>query len=198
MPEMNGYDFCEAIRTDIKTSHIPIMMITAKSKVDNRISGIEKGADVYLEKPFDMKLVQQHLKQLIHSREVIYKKYFKSMGEIQDDTSVTSLDKAFVEKAVNYIHENITNPNLGVESLASHLNLSRSQLYRKVKGLTNQTANEFIRNQRLQIAKKLLENGNKDLTDVCSKVGISSTTYFSQRFKDYFGIAPMDVQNNKA
>ncbi|WP_289040594.1 two-component regulator propeller domain-containing protein [uncultured Zobellia sp.] len=198
MPEMNGYDFCEAIRTDIKTSHIPIMMITAKSKVDNRISGIEKGADVYLEKPFDMKLVQQHLKQLIHSREVIYKKYFKSMGEIQDDTSITSLDKAFVEKAVNYIHENITNPNLGVESLASHLNLSRSQLYRKVKGLTNQTANEFIRNQRLQIAKKLLENGNKDLTDVCSKVGISSTTYFSQRFKDYFGIAPMDVQNNKA
>ncbi|MGP1992122.1 two-component regulator propeller domain-containing protein [Zobellia laminariae] len=197
MPEMNGYDFCEAIRTDIKTSHIPIMMITAKSKVDNRISGIEKGADVYLEKPFDMKLVQQHLKQLIHSREVIYKKYFKSMGEIQADTNITSLDKAFVEKAVNYIHENITNPNLGVESLASHLNLSRSQLYRKVKGLTNQTANEFIRNQRLQIAKKLLENGNTDIADVCNNVGISSTTYFSQRFKDYFGIAPSEVKSNK-
>ncbi|WP_276167328.1 hybrid sensor histidine kinase/response regulator transcription factor [Zobellia alginiliquefaciens] len=194
MPEMNGYDFCEAIRSDIKTSHIPVMMLTANAKIDDRISGIERGADVYLVKPFDMKLVRHHLGQLIHSREVIYKKYFKSMGEIQDDASITSLDKAFIEKAINYIHENITSPSLGVESLASHLNLSRSQLYRKTKALTNQTANEFIRNQRLQKAKTLLENGNSDLNDICNLVGFSSTSYFTQRFKDYFGVSPAEIK----
>ncbi|OWW24689.1 hypothetical protein B4Q04_15340 [Zobellia sp. OII3] len=198
MPEMDGFKFCEAIRTDVKTSHIPIMMLTAKARVDDKISGIGMGADVYLGKPFEMKLVRRHLEQLIHSREVIYKKYFKSMGEIQDDAGITSLDKAFVEKAINYIHDNMTSSNLGVESLASHLNLSRSQLYRKTKALTNQTANEFIRNQRLQKAKKLIENGNTDMTDVCAKVGISSTTYFAQRFKDYFGISPKEVKGQKA
>ena len=198
MPEMDGYDFCEAIRTDIKTSHIPIMMLTAKSKMNNRISGIEKGADVYLVKPFEMKLVRHHLNQLIYSREVIYKKYFKSMGEIQSDTNITSLDKAFIEKAINYIHENITSTGLGVESLASHLNLSRSQLYRKMKALTNQTANEFIRNQRLQQAKTLIENGNTDLNNISSLVGFSSTTYFTQRFKDYYGVSPAEMKHDNA
>lgn len=198
MPEKDGYELCEAIRSDMRTSHIPIMMLTAKTQIDHRISGIGKGADVYLAKPFDMKLVRLHLDQLIHSREVIYKKYFKSMGEIPDNASITSLDKAFVERAIDYIHNNISNPNLGVESLAGHLHLSRSQLYRKIKALTNQTANEFIRNQRLQMARKLIESGNTDLADICAQVGFSSTTYFSQRFKDYFGMSPAEVKGKKA
>ncbi|SHJ01172.1 hybrid sensor histidine kinase/response regulator transcription factor [Pseudozobellia thermophila] len=197
MPEKDGYELCEAVRTDIRTSHIPIMMLTAKTQEDHRISGIGKGADVYLAKPFDMKLVRLHLNQLIHSREVIYKKYFKSMGEMPDNASITSLDKAFVERAIDYIHKNIANTNLGVESLAGHLHLSRSQLYRKIKALTNQTANEFIRNQRLQMARKLIESGNTDLADICTKVGFSSTTYFSQRFKEYFGMLPTEVKEKK-
>ncbi|MFC4096922.1 hybrid sensor histidine kinase/response regulator transcription factor [Euzebyella saccharophila] len=193
MPEMSGFDFCEKIRKDIRTSHIPIMMLTAKSGMLDKITGIDKGADVYLNKPFDMNLVIKHLAQLIQSREVIYNKFLRSMGDIKEDLPITSLDKLFLEKVISYVQENLSNPNLGVESLADHVNLSRSQLYRKIKGLTNQTANEFIRNQRLQNAKNLLEKGATDLGVICNHVGFSSTSYFTLRFKDYYGISPQEV-----
>ena len=195
MPEMNGFDFCKKIKSDLSTSHIPLLMLTAKAKIDDRMEGIELGADAYMVKPFDMRLLRLRLSQLITSRQLIFNKYFSRVTDISANISTTSLDKEFIEKVLNYIYDNIDNPDLSVESLASQLNLSRSQFYRKIKALTDQTANEFIRNIRLQKAKEIIENGNTNISEVYYKTGFSSSSYFAKCFKNYFGILPTEVES---
>lgn len=195
MPEMNGFEFCEKIKTDISTSHIPLLMLTAKTKIDDRMEGIELGADAYMVKPFDMRLLRLRLSQLITSRQLIFNKYFSLITDIPENIKTTSLDKEFIEKVLNYINDNIDNPDLNVETLASQLNLSRSQFYRKIKALTKQTANEFLRNIRLQKAKQIIEKGNTNISDVCYKIGFSSPSYFTKCFKSYFGILPSEVES---
>ncbi|MDP5081766.1 MAG: ATP-binding protein [Winogradskyella sp.] len=195
MPEMNGFEFCEKIKTDISTSHIPLLMLTAKTKIDDRMEGIELGADAYMVKPFDMRLLRLRLSQLITSRQLIFNKYFSLITDIPENIKTTSLDKEFIEKVLNYINDNIDNPDLNVETLASQLNLSRSQFYRKIKALTKQTANEFLRNIRLQKAKQIIEKGNTNISEVCYKVGFSSPSYFSKCFKNYFGLLPSEIES---
>ena len=170
-------------------------MLTAKAKIDDRMEGIELGADAYMVKPFDMRLLRLRLSQLITSRQLIFNKYFSRVTDISANISTTSLDKEFIEKVLNYIYDNIDNPDLSVESLASQLNLSRSQFYRKIKALTDQTANEFIRNIRLQKAKEIIENGNTNISEVYYKTGFSSSSYFAKCFKNYFGILPTEVES---
>nr|WP_314896547.1 two-component regulator propeller domain-containing protein [uncultured Flavobacterium sp.] len=197
MPEMDGFDFCKNIKRDLRTSHIPVLMLTAKTEIEDRIEGIEVGADAYMVKPFDMRLLRLRLSQLITSRQLIFNKYFSLISEVPEGIKTLSLDKEFIEKVLNYIKENISNPDLNVESLATQLKLSRSQFYRKIKVLTNQTANEFLRNVRLQKAKQILEKDNVSISEVCYKTGFSSPSYFTKCFKSYFGILPTDVKIKK-
>jgi len=197
MPEMDGFMFCKHIKSDIKTSHIPLLMLTAKTTIENRKEGIEKGADAYMVKPFDMGLLKLRLSQLITSRQLIFNKYFNVISDL-DTANTTSLDKIFIEKVLSYINESIGDPDLNVESLASQLNLSRSQFYRKIKALTNQTANEFIRNIRLLRAKQIIETGNSNISEVCYKVGFSSPSYFTKCFKSYFGVLPKEIEHTKS
>ena len=194
MPEMDGFVFCKKIKTDIRTSHIPLLMLTAKTQIDDRMQGIELGADAYMIKPFDMRLLKLRLSQLITSRQLIFNKYFSLISDVSEDVNTTSLDKVFIEKVLNHINSNIANPNLNVELLATQLNLSRSQFYRKIKALTNQTANEFLRNIRLQKAKQIIENGNTNIGEVCYKVGFSSPSYFTKCFKSHFKMLPTEVK----
>lgn len=193
MPEMDGFLFCKHIKSDIKTSHIPLLMLTAKTTIENRMEGIENGADAYMIKPFDMGLLKLRLSQLITSRQLIFNKYFNVISDAETNNT-TSMDKEFIEKVLSYINERIGDPDLNVESLASQLNLSRSQFYRKIKALTNQTANEFIRNIRLLKAKQMIEMGNSNISEVCYKVGFSSPSYFTKCFKSYFGILPKEIE----
>ena len=193
MPGMDGFEFCKHIKGDIRTSHIPLMMLTAKARIDDRLEGIGTGADAYMVKPFDMRLLRLRLSQLITSRQLIFNKYFSVISDLPANGNTSSLDKEFIEKVLNYINKNIDDPDLSVESLASQLNLSRSQFYRKIKALTNQTANEFLRNIRLNRAKQLLEKGNCTISEVCFNVGFSSPSYFTKCFKVYFGLLPTEV-----
>lgn len=197
MPEMDGFDFCEKIKGDLRTSHIPLLMLTAKTEIEDRIDGIEMGADAYMAKPFDMRLLRLRLSQLITSRQLIFNKYFSLISEVPEGGKTLSLDKEFIEKVLNYIKENINNPDLNIELLATQVKLSRSQFYRKIKVLTNQTANEFLRNVRLQKAKQILENENLSISDVCYKTGFSSPSYFTKCFKSYFEMLPTDVKIKK-
>lgn len=197
MPEMDGFDFCKKIKRDLRTSHIPVLMLTAKTEIEDRIEGIEVGADAYMVKPFDLRLLRLRLSQLITSRQLIFNKYFSLISEVPEGIKTLSLDKEFIESVLNYIKENISNPDLNVESLATQLKLSRSQFYRKIKVLTNQTANEFLRNVRLQKAKQILEMENVSISEVCYKTGFSSPSYFTKCFKSYFGILPTDVKIKK-
>ncbi|WP_298422646.1 two-component regulator propeller domain-containing protein [uncultured Kordia sp.] len=196
MPEMDGFMFCKNIKSDIKTSHIPLLMLTAKTRIENRMEGIENGADAYMVKPFDVGLLKLRLSQLITSRQLIFNKYFSVISDA-DNKTTTSIDKEFIEKVLGYINESIGDPNLNVESLASQLNLSRSQFYRKIKALTNQTANEFIRNIRLLRAKQIIETGNNNISEVCYKVGFSSPSYFTKCFKSHFGVLPKEIESSK-
>ena len=195
MPIMDGLAFCKQIKTDLRTSHIPVLMLTAKARVDDRIEGIENGADAYMVKPFNMRLLKLRLSQLVTSRQLIFNKYFSAISDVSTESNTSSFDKEFIEKVLNYIKENISNPDLSVETLAGELNLSRSQFYRKVKVLTNQTASEFIRNIRLQKAKQLIEKGNTNISEVCYLVGFSSPSYFTKCFKSYFKMLPTEVNS---
>ncbi|MHA7056816.1 hybrid sensor histidine kinase/response regulator transcription factor [Aquimarina sp. M1] len=196
MPEMDGFEFCSKIKNDIKTSHIPILMLTAKTMADDRIKGIESGADVYLNKPFDMRVLKSYLTQMLTIRQIVFNKYFSDISDARINENNTSLDKEFIQKVLNHIYENLSDPDLSVESLSSELHLSRSQFYRKIKTLTGQTANQFLRNIRLQKAKEILETGATNISEVCYKVGFSSPSYFTKCFKTNFGILPTEVTTN--
>ncbi len=195
MPEMNGFEFCKIIKTDIRTSHIPLLMLTAKTRIDDRIEGIGHGADAYMVKPFDMRLLKLRISQLITSRKLIFDKYFGAISGTEEHKTGTSFDKQFISKVLSFINANISDSDLSVELLAAELNLSRSQLYRKIKALTGQTVNEFLRKIRLQRAKQLLEAGSANVSEVCYKVGFASPSYFTKCFKGHFGILPTEVQS---
>lgn len=197
MPKMNGFDFCTKIKEDIKTSHIPLLMLTAKTMQDDRLKGIESGADAYLNKPFDLRVLKSRLKQLLFSRQILFNKYFSAISDNDNNKNTTSLDKEFIQKVLKHINKDISNPDLSVESLALQLHLSRSQFYRKIKTLTGQTASQFLRNIRLQRAKQILEEGQTNISNVCYQVGFSSPSYFTKCFRGHFGILPTEVDTKK-
>tara|TARA_B110000261_G_scaffold49160_1_gene58060 strand:- start:1399 stop:5526 length:4128 start_codon:yes stop_codon:yes gene_type:complete len=193
MPIMDGNELCKIIKNDLRTSHIPIMMITAKGMEIDKIKGIDSGADVYLQKPFNMDVLKSHLKQLISTRKILFKKY---LSGIDFSENTTSLDQEFILNVLGYINNNISDNNLNVENLADELLLSRSKLYRKIKALTGLTANEFIRNVRLEKSKELIENSELSISEICYKVGFSSPSYFTKCFRIQYGFLPKEIREN--
>ena len=194
MPVMNGLDLCKNIKVNLKTSHIPLLMLSAKALVEDKLEGIDSGADLYLSKPFDMDILRSSLAQLITSRQIMFNKFYNGITK-NAKAKTTTLDNEFIQKALNYINENISETELSVEILASEVFLSRSQLYRKIKTLTGVSVNEFIRNVRLEKAKELIEFGNDNINEISYKVGFSSPSYFTKCFKEKFGYLP--THNNK-
>jgi signal transduction histidine kinase/ligand-binding sensor domain-containing protein/AraC-like DNA-binding protein len=196
MPVMDGFEFCKRVKNDIKISHIPLLMMTAKGMQIDKIKGIDSGADAYITKPFNMGVMKSHIKQLITSRQILFEKYFNGIQN-KDLSNTTSLDKQFITNVLDYIHNDIANPNLGVEQLAEELFLSRSKLYRKIKALTGDTATEFIRKIRLEKAKELLEKTDLTVSEIGYKVGFSSPSYFTKCFKNHFGRIPKEIRLEK-
>ena len=196
MPIMDGFEFCEKVKNDIRISHIPLMMMTAKGMQIDKIKGIDSGADVYITKPFNMSVMKSHIKQLITSRQILFEKYFNAIKN-EDLSKTTSVDKEFITKILEYINNNISDSRLSVEHLADELLVSRSKLYRKIKALTGDTATEFIRKIRLEKANELLEKTDLTVSEIGYKVGFSSPSYFTKCFKNHFGIIPKDVRFQK-
>ncbi len=196
MPQMDGLEFSKLIKKDLRTSHIPIIMITAKTMDSDKIKGIDSGADAYMNKPFDMKLLKSYIKRLIESRQQFLGNNINDKNKITLLENTTSIDKSFIQKVFDYINENISENNLNVEHLADDMSLSRSQLYRKIKALTGMTVNELIRKIRLERAKQLLENGSESVSEVGFKVGFSSASYFSKCFKNEFGMLPTEMKTS--
>lgn len=198
MPKSNGHEFCAKLKADLRTSHIPVLMLTAKSMTDDWVKGLEVGADAYLTKPFKMKVMRSQVKQLIYNRELLFSKYLGNIEKNQPETSISSVDQQFILNIMAYIQKNMSETNLNVEKLADEFDLSRSQLYRKIKALTGLTANELIRKVRLEKAKEMIqENGSLSISDVSFKVGFSSPSYFSKCFKDHFEILPTDINGKE-
>ncbi len=189
MPEMNGLELCKNIKANIKISHIPILMLSAKALVADRVEGIDSGADIYLSKPFDMDVLKSSLSQLIKSRQIIFNNFYT--GIIKPGTqNTTTVDLKFIDKILVIINENISAPELNVDFLSSKVFLSRSQLYRKIKALTGGSVNEFIRNIRLQKAKQLIDEGDDNINEISYKVGFTSPSYFTKCYKAMYGHVP--------
>lgn len=194
MPEMDGFEFCKKIKDDLKTSHIPVLMLTAKAMSSEKVKGIDSGADAYLTKPFEMKVLRSYLKRLIENRQKFLEKNINDKNKITLLENTTSIDKTFMQKVLDYVNENIGEADLNVEHLADDMSLSRSQLYRKIKAITGITANELIRKIRLERAKQMIEQGSESISEIGFKVGFSSPSYFSKCFKNEFGILPTDFK----
>ena len=196
MQVMDGLQLCKNIKGDLKTSHIPLLMLSAKAMVKDRLEGIDSGADIYLSKPFELDILKSSLAQLITSRQIMFKKFYSGITKDGKDKT-TSLDNDFIQKILHFINENISEPLLTVELLSSKIYLSRSQLYRKIKTLTGVSVNEFIRNVRLEKAKQLIEQGNNNINEISYKVGFTSPSYFSKCYKIKYGHLPTQEKRTK-
>jgi len=196
MPVMDGLQLCKHIKGDLKTSHIPLLMLSAKAMVKDKLEGIDSGADMYLSKPFELDILKSSLAQLITSRQIIFKKFYSGITKFGVD-KITTLDNEFIQKILHYINENISDPQLSVEFLSEKIFLSRSQLYRKMKTLTGVSVNEFIRNVRLEKAKHLIELGNNNINEITYIVGFTSPSYFAKCYKIKYGYLPTQEKKHK-
>ncbi len=190
MPIMDGIEFSQKVKKDPSLNQIPIVMLTAKNLTEDRIKGMEVGAEAYLVKPFDTKELKVILEQLLLKKKRLFEQYSNVMP-VEEEKKGSDLDNDFVQKVLGYIHDNIENTSLNVEKLSSHLCLSRSQVYRKIKTLTGLSPIEFIRRVRLERSRTIFQNDkNLNVSEVAHKVGFLSASYFTVCYKKQFGELP--------
>jgi signal transduction histidine kinase/DNA-binding response OmpR family regulator len=198
MPEMDGLEFTKKLKSDIRTSHIPVILLTALSSHESKIEGLETGADSYIAKPFNKKHLQVRVKQLIENRQQIRKHYQQDViTQFVKENKISQLDSSFLKKCNAIIEKHLTENEYGVEQMSVEIGLSRVHVYRKIKHLTGLTVSEFIRNIKLKKAAVMLQESGKTIAEVAYETGFSSPSYFSKCFKDLYSISPTDfVQNN--
>ncbi|MEP0367413.1 MAG: two-component regulator propeller domain-containing protein [Cyclobacteriaceae bacterium] len=190
MPEMDGFEVCKAIKAQKSTNHIPVILLTAKESIDDQMKGIKTGADLYVSKPFNMDLLKVQVEQLINTRQDLFRKYFAEFSPVTTSEQISVPEADFINNMVQFIQANINDSQLSVEVLANELNLSRSQLYRKVKSLTGENVNVLIRNMRLEKARVLIRSGSSNINEICFTVGFTSASYFTKCYKEHFGVLP--------
>ncbi len=190
MPRKDGFELCQKLKTDERTSHIPIVLLTAKADQDSRISGLERGADDYLTKPFNKKELFVRLKNLLKIRQKLQERY--SSLEALSPTQEIALQQEdeFITKVRTVIEENLDDETFGIAELCKAVAMSRTQLHRKIKALTNRSTSLYVRSVRLQKAKYLLKNSDLNIAQVAYEVGFSNPNYFSRIFSEEFGIPP--------
>ncbi|MDO7173690.1 hybrid sensor histidine kinase/response regulator transcription factor [Mariniflexile sp. AS56] len=193
MPEMDGFAFCEKIKSNPETCHIPILLLTALGTNEDIIKGLEFGADEYLSKPFSIKVLKLRIKKLIENH-IRIKEHFKKNSSIpKKGIELSTRDKAFLSDIIEVIEENISDTNFGVVELSAKMNLSTSHFYKRLKQLTGQIPNAYLRNFRLQRAAELLnKNDGDNIIEVMYQIGISSKSYFSTSFKKLHGVSPSE------
>ncbi|MDR0542476.1 MAG: response regulator [Dysgonamonadaceae bacterium] len=192
MPEMDGLQLCAEIKSNVDTSHIPVIMLTAKADVKSRIEGLDAGADAYVEKPFSMKHLLAQISNIFINRNKVKQAFINSPAQNIGSIALTKADEIFLEKVTMAIHKNLPDVAFGVDQLAEELNMSYSSLHRKIKGISELTPNDFIQLVRLKKAAELLREGSFRISEICYMVGFSSTSYFSKSFKKQFGVAPKE------
>ncbi|MCC6459765.1 MAG: response regulator [Saprospiraceae bacterium] len=191
MPDLNGLDLCRNIKTDPLTSHIPVVLLTAKGNTSTQIDGLEAGADAYLAKPFDPELLLAGIRNLILAQERLQKHFQHGTHLPLKELDISHLDQQFLEKCMDYIERHLADPDYSVEQLGKTLFMSRMQLYRKIKALTGDSPNHFIRTIRLNRAAQLLEKGFS-VAEVTYQVGFQDLKYFRESFRKQFKVNPSE------
>ena len=190
LPDKNGFEICEILKNDLRTSHIPIILLTALDNKESYLQGLKSGVDLYLTKPFSYPILTQSLRALLYNREKLRYYYTNNIGKIVDSKSFGSIEQSFVNKLNQIIMGNVDNADFSVENLADLLNISRIQLYRKIKAMFDVNVSDYINNIRLEQAKSMLQNPELTISEVAYKTGFSSPNYFSTVFKNKFGLSP--------
>ena len=194
MPIKDGYDVCSTLKKDKRTSHIPIILLTAKTNQDDKIQALKHGADAYLTKPFNKAELMIRLKQLVSTRKQIQEYYVLGKEGNSIDTISTPIEDTFIETLKEAIENNLENTQFGVADLAKELHMSQMQIYRKLKALTGQTPSAMIRKARLLKGKSLLENKELSISEIAYQIGFSDPNYFSRTFHKEFGQSPRDYR----
>lgn len=192
MPVRNGIELCREVKSDLNTSHIPFILLTAKATIEDQIRGIETGADVYLPKPFSIRFLVAHIHQLVESRRQLCARFSQDVYLTPGKAATNALDQEFLQKAIDYVVANLQDTQLSVDSIAGVFNLSRMQVYRKIKALTGKSVVEFIRMVRMKEAIKLMDTHRYTLAEIAFEVGFNSASYFTKRFKEEYGKTPSE------
>ena len=192
MPEMDGLELCDRIKSDLDYSHIPIVLLTAKTTLQSKIDGLKSGADAYIEKPFSVEYLKVSVANLLSNHEKLHAAFAHSPFIQTNSMAMTKADETFLKTLNEVIVANMQNPDFCLDDMASLLNMSRSSLNRKIKGVLDMTPNDYIRLERLKKAAQLLREGECKVNEVCYMVGFNTPSYFTKCFQKQFGILPKD------
>jgi signal transduction histidine kinase/ligand-binding sensor domain-containing protein/DNA-binding response OmpR family regulator len=197
MPFMDGLELCSRIKKNLSTSHIPVILLTAKTLLENWIEGLETGADDYVPKPFNMKILEAKCKSLIENRKRLRKIFEQSLAPVSKEITTTHIDEQFMQKTIKIVEGNMNNPEFGVQKLATEMCVSRSLLHKKLTAIVDLSANDFITTMRLKKSALLLHQGNMNVSEIAFEVGFNDPKYFSRCFRKHFGMAPTEYINGK-
>ena len=192
MPEMSGIELCKKVKTDERTAHIPVVLLTAKSSEESQLVGLEEGADDYVLKPFNLELLLMRIRNILKSRELLKRRFSNQIDISPNDITATNVDQKFVKKVLDFVDANISNPDFSVETLSDEIGMSRSNLYRKLNAITGKTPTEFIRIMKLKRACQLLLKTDLNVSQVAFEIGFNDQTHFRELFKKEYGCLPSE------
>jgi YesN/AraC family two-component response regulator len=198
MPVMDGFELCKKLKSDQRTSHIPLILLTAKADMDSKIEGLEFGADDYISKPFEARELQARANNLINQRKMLHEK-FRRMIEIKpEEVAASSMDEKFLKHLLRVFEDHISEPDFSTEEFASEVGMSRMHLNRKLQALTNQSTHEFIRTLRLKRAAQLLKKTTGSVSEIAYSLGFNSPSHFANAFRKQFGQPPSIYSKNES
>ena len=197
MPGTNGIELCQRLKNDERTSHIPIVLLTAKAGDEDQYEGLSSGADAYVTKPFKMKLLETRVEKLVESRKLLRDRYSQEVILKPKDIAITDVDEQFLGRVQDVMEDKLTSSQFNAQEFSEAVGMSRMQLHRKLKALTGLSATEFVRSQRLKLAASLLQSSNASVSDIGYQVGFNDPSYFTRCFKEAYGCSPTEYSQKQ-
>ncbi|NDV60014.1 hybrid sensor histidine kinase/response regulator transcription factor [Bacteroides sp. 519] len=197
MPSIDGIELARKVKNDLRTSHIPLILLTARTAEEHKVEGLETGADDYLTKPFNFDILSLRIKKLLELRNLKQEKFNKQIEPVPSEITITSLDEKLIGKAIKYVEENLSRSELSVEELSRELGMSRVHLYKKLTAITGKTPIEFIRTIRLKRAAQFLQKSQMNISEIAYEVGFNNPKYFSKYFREEFGVLPSEYNKKE-
>ncbi|MGB3802183.1 MAG: response regulator, partial [Lewinella sp.] len=197
MPRMDGIELCQRLKTDIATSHIPVILLTAKAMVENMVEGLETGADDYVAKPFNLQILTARIDNLIRGRRRLRKLFGKQATPLAESATPNPVDQQFLQRVYDVLEQRYASPDFSQQQLAEELCISRSLLYKKLKSLTDRSVTDFVNFFKLEKARRLLAADSHTIAEIAYQTGFSDPKYFSRVFKKFYGYPPSEFSEHR-